>query len=272
MMKDKILYYEKMSKKIRKHIIYMHAKSNSSHVGSALSCVEILVSLYFDILKINPKNPNAKNRDRFILSKGHAASALYATLAKRKFFPQNILTQYCCNGGKLPGHSTIHCVPGVEVSTGSLGHGLSIGTGIALAAKYDKLNYRVFVLLSDGECDEGSVWESALFASHHHLDNLTVIIDYNKMQAMGWTEQILQLEPLTDKWTSFGWVVKEINGHNFKQIINALRKIPYVHHKPSLVIAHTIKGKGVSFMENQLPWHYKAPSEEEFKQALKELK
>jgi len=263
--------YQKIAKEIRKKILKMIFTSQSSHIGSALSCVDILTTLYFKILKIDPQKPSAENRDRFILSKGHAASALYATLAQRGFFSEEVLNSYCLNGGKLPGHSTIHCVPGVEVSTGSLGHGLAIGAGMAIAGKHDNKNYRVFVLMSDGECDEGSVWETAMFASHHELDNLIGILDYNKLQAFGKTKDVLNLEPLRKKWVSFGWQVKEIDGHNFKQIEKVLSKAPFKKNKPSIIIAHTIKGKGISFMENKLEWHYKSPSKEEYLFALKEL-
>ena len=263
--------YNQVSKDIRKKILKMLYESQTSHLGSSLSIVDILTVLYFKILKINPKNPFDENRDRFLLSKGHGAAALYATLAQRGFFSSKILDSYCKNGGKLPGHSTLGCVPGVEVSTGSLGHGLSMGAGMALAAKNDGRNYRVFVLMSDGECEEGSVWEAAMFASHHQLDNLIGIIDYNKLQAFGWTNEITALEPLKKKWQSFGWGVKEIDGHNFSQIEENLSQVPFEKGKPSLLICHTIKGKGVSFMENKLEWHYKNLSQAEYQKALKEL-
>lgn len=265
-------YFYKIASDVRGEILKMHFNSQSSHIGSALSCVDILVGLYFSVLRINPKNPNDKNRDRFILSKGHAVSALYATLAQRGFFPKKILDQYCLDETKLPGHSTINCIPGVEVSTGSLGHGLSIGIGMAIAAKHDTCNYRVFVLLSDGECEEGAVWEASMFATHHKLDNLVAIVDYNKLQAFGYVKNILNLEPLKAKWEAFGWAVKEIDGHNFLQIISILKKVPFVKNKPSVIIAHTIKGKGISFMEDELKWHYKSPNKEEFEKALAELK
>lgn len=250
----------------------MHAKSNSSHIGSALSCVDILTVLYFHTLKISQTNPLDKNRDKFILSKGHAVSALYATLSERGFFDNSILEKYCADGSILPGHSTKSCVPGVEVSTGSLGHGLPMGVGMAVACKYDNLKYGIFVLLSDGECDEGSIWEAALFAAHHKLDNLIAIVDYNKIQAFGLTKEVLNLEPFADKWKAFGWEVREVDGHNFGEIIAALKKVPFRKNKPSMIIAHTIKGKGISFMENKLLWHYRAPNQEELEAALKELK
>ena len=263
--------YEKIATNIRKKIVRMHTQSKSSHIGSALSVVDILVALYFHVLKIDPKNPKDKNRDRLILSKGHAASALYATLAQRGFFTEEILEEYCIDGGKLPGHSTIGCVPGVEVSTGSLGHGLSMGIGMSIAAKHDRRDYKVFVLLSDGECNEGSVWEAAMFAAHHKLDNLIAIVDYNKIQAFGRTNEVINLEPFRNKWISFGWAVKEIDGHNFSQIEEKFREVPFEKDKPSLIIAHTVKGRGISFMENELAWHYKSPNKKQLEIALKEL-
>lgn len=260
-----------IAKNIRKNILKMVTVSKSSHIGSALSIVEILVVLYFRILNIDPQFPGKEDRDRFILSKGHACTALYATLAQRGFFSDKILDTFCLDAGVLPGHATMHCVPGVEVSTGSLGHGLSMGVGMAIAAKHDNRNYKVFVLMSDGECDEGSVWEAAMFAAHHKLDNLIAIIDYNKLQAFGRVEDVLSLEPFKDKWTAFGWAVKEIDGHNFSEIEGALARVPFIKNKPSVIIAHTVKGKGVSFMENQLAWHYKSPNKEQLEVALKEL-
>lgn len=254
--------YPKTAKKVRKKVLKMIFDSQMSHIGSSLSCVDILTVLYFAALK---------DKDKFILSKGHAASALYAVLAEKGFFPEEILKTYCQNEGKLLGHSTKDCVPGVEVSTGSLGHGLAMGAGMALAKKYDGQNERVFVLMSDGECDEGSVWEAAMFSSHHKLDNLIGIIDYNKIQAMGKTNEVVNLEPLAEKWQAFGWQVKEIDGHNFSEIENVLSEVPFEKEKPSLIIAHTIKGKGISFMENKLEWHYKSPNKEQFDRALKEL-
>jgi transketolase len=204
------------------------------------------------------------------MSKGHAASALYAILAKRRFFKEDILRNYCADGC-LPGHATRDCVPGLEVSTGSLGHGLPIGTGMALAAKHDKANNRIFVLLSDGECDEGSVWEAAMFAGHHGLDNLVAIIDYNNIQAFGRTKEVLDLEPFAEKWRSFKWAAKEVNGHDLDDLMRTSLAIPFSMGKPSVIIAHTVKGKGVSFMEDTLTWHYKSPDKDQLSLALKEL-
>jgi len=263
--------YKAIAKGIRAKLIKMHAASGASHIASSLSVTDILVALYFNILKLSPGRPKDKNRDRLILSKGHAASALFACLAARGFFPQEILEEYCADAGRLPGHASINCVPGLEVSTGSLGHGLSIGVGMALAAKYDKSKYRVFVVLSDGECQEGTIWEAAMFSGHHKLDNLIAIIDYNKMQALGKSKEILDLEPFAQKWRSFGWAVKETDGHNIEGIIRVLKKSPFAKNKPSLLICHTIKGKGVSFMENKLLWHYKSPDRKQMQSALGEI-
>jgi len=271
MYKKRFNQLQKIARSIRLQVLEMIMRSKSAHIGSSLSAVEILASLYFGIMKINPRNSNDANRDRFILSKGHAVAALYATLAERGFFNKKLLKSYCANGSNLPGHASRNCVAGVEVSTGSLGHGLAIANGIALAGKRDKKNYRVFVLLSDGECDEGSTWEAILFAGHHKLDNLVAIVDYNKWQAFGRTKDVLNLEPFTKKWKDFGWSVKEVDGHDFQEIYKVLRKIPFQKNKPSVVIAHTIKAKGLSFMEDKLESHYRPPTEEEYKIAIKEL-
>lgn len=246
-------------------------EARSAHISSCFSCTDILTYLYFKILRIDPENPKDENRDRFILSKGHAVAALYAVLAKRGFFPEELLNTYYQNGSRLPGHSTLGTVPGIEVSTGALGHGLSMGAGLALAAKKDRRAHRVFVLISDGECEIGSVWEAALFASHHKLDNLVVVIDYNKIQAFGRVRDILNIEPLAKKWESFGWDVKEADGHNFSELEKSFSEIPFQINKPSLLIAHTIKGKGVSFIEDKFEWHFLNLTKEQYEQAVKEL-
>lgn len=249
----------------------MAYQSHTAHIGSSLSIADILAVLYFHILKINPKRPNLKTRDRFLLSKGHASTALYAALALKGFFNERVLASFCQDGDRLGVHPEIHNVPGIEISSGSLGHGLSLGVGMGIAGKVDKLSYRVFVLLSDGECDEGSVWEAALSASQLKLDNLIAIVDYNKLQALGETSKIMNLEPLAGKWESFGWEVREVNGHNISQLLDAFTQLPSVKNKPRVVIAHTIKGKGVSFMENQFVWHYKNLDEQGYKKALNDL-
>lgn len=262
---------EKIAKDIRKKIFIMIYKAGSGHIAPSFSCVEILVALYYKILKFDPKNYKSVDRDRFILSKGHACAALYTILAEKGLIEKDKLSTFCKCGSILGGHPETHLVPGVEMSTGSLGHGLSFGAGVAFAGKLDKKDYRVFTLLSDGECQEGNIWEAAMFASHHKLDNLIAIIDKNNMQSLDKTENVLSLQPFADKWKSFGWNVREIDGHNISEIVNALESIPFTKNKPSVVIADTIKGKGISFMENVPIWHYRLPNKEELKIALKEL-
>jgi transketolase len=257
-----------IAKEARKNIVQMVTTGKSSHVGTALSCVEILVALYFSVMRIDPANPSDPNRDRFILSKGHGCSALYAVLAEKGFFPKARLSRFYLDGG-IPGHATLNCLPGVEASTGSLGHGLSLGLGMAMAAKIDERSYRTFVLLGDGECDEGSVWEAAMLAGHMKLDNLVAIVDYNKLQSFGYTKDVIDLEPFAKKWESFGWSAVEVDGHDLVALYKTLshpRK-----GKPAVIIAHTIKGRGISYMENKLEWHYKSPTTEQEKQALEEL-
>ena len=248
----------------------MTHRAKSSHVGSSLSIADMLAVMYGNILNINPKEPNWSERDRFILSKGHSGASLYSILAECGFFPINLLESYCQDGSHLAGHIT-RGVPGVEISTGSLGHGLSIACGMALAGKQDRKDYRVFTILSDGECDEGSIWEAVLFAPHHHLDNLIAIVDYNKIQSIGRVEEVLDLEPFSDKWKAFGWAVAEIDGHNIAEIQKTLEQVPFKSGRPSCIIAHTIKGKGISFMEDKLAWHYQQPDAEQLQLALMEL-
>ena len=256
---------------IRGHALRMVHRSRAPHIGACLSMADLLAVLYGTVLRVDATRPDWPERDRFILSKGHGAAILYAALAERGFFPREWLESYCQDGTRLTGHVTSHRVPGVEVSGGSLGHGLPIGCGMALAAARDGSSHRVFVLLSDGELDEGSNWEAILFAPHHRLDNLVALVDYNKSQGFGSVTSVLDLEPLGDKWRSFGWKVEEIDGHDHDQIEEALRRVPFVHDRPSVIIAHTVKGKGVSFMENELAWHYRSPSSEELESALAEL-
>lgn len=266
------LRFTKIAKEIRKNILLMANRAKSAHVGGSLSCVELLTALYFGIMKIDPKNPYNEKRDRLVFSKAHDAKVLYAVLAERGFFDKKILEGYESDKGLLPGHSTRHCVPGVEVSAGALGHGLSMAAGMAYAGKRDKKSFRVFTILSDGECNEGSTWEAILFAGHHKLDNLIAIVDYNKLQAFGFTKDILDLEPFADKWKSFRWDVREVNGHNFDEIIITLKQIPFAHKKPSVIIAHTIKGLGgVPAHINQISSQYESPSEEETNEAIKNL-
>ena len=262
--------YKAFATQIRAHVLRMTHRAKSSHVGGCLSIADLLAVLYGGVLRVDPTHPNWPDRDRFILSKGHAVAAVYATLAERGFFPMDWLDAFYQDGSHLPGHIT-HSGPGVEASTGSLGHGLSIGCGMALVGKQEEQPYRVFVLLSDGECDEGSTWEAALFAPHHHLDNIIAIVDYNKIQSFGTVKEVLDLEPLANKWQTFGWAVYEVDGHDCGQIEKALLSVPFEPERPSCIIAHTVKGKGVSFMENQLAWHYMPPNDEQLAQALAEL-
>jgi transketolase len=268
--KNIIENYHALSRKARESVLNLIYRTKSPHIGSSFSVIEILVSLYFHQLNISPEDPFNPTRDRFILSKGHACPALYAVLAERGFINKDELEGFAINNGLLEQHPTIDLDKGIEASTGSLGHGLSIGIGMALAGKIDKNKYNVYVLTSDGELNEGSVWEAIMFAGHHKLTNIIVLIDYNKMQALGCTRDIIDLEPLGKKWESFAWDVQEVDGHDFKEIFNAMNSLS--PKKPNVIILHTVKGKGVSFMENQLLWHYRTPNEEEFKLALEELK
>jgi transketolase len=260
-----------LAKKIRRHALHMIHRAKSSHLGSAYSMADLLAVLYGKILRIDPHKPDAADRDRFVLSKGHACAALYAVLAERGFFPQEWLQNFYQDGERLAGHATHVGVPGVEVSTGSLGHGLPLACGMALVGKRDRQAYRIFTLLSDGECDEGSTWEAALFAPHHGLDNLIAIIDYNQIQSLGPVKEVLDLEPFAAKWKAFGWAVREIDGHDCAQIEGTLTNLPFEPGKPTCVVAHTVKGKGVSFMENKLLWHYRSPDAREMALALAEL-
>jgi transketolase len=232
---------------------------------------DLLAVLYGSVMRIDPARPDWDDRDRLLISKGHSAAVVYATLAERGFFPVDWLDSYCGDGSRLAGHVTHHGVPGVEVSSGSLGHGLSFACGMALAAKRDGRPFRTFVLLSDGECDEGSIWEAALFAPHHRLDNLIALVDYNKIQSFGSVKEVLDLEPFADKWRAFGWAVREVDGHDLAQVRDTLAAVPWEAGRPSLVLAHTVKGKGVSFMEDRLAWHYQSPTGEQLARALEEL-
>jgi len=261
---------EELANKVRIHAVTMTSLGGSSHIGSILSIADILAVLYEDIMNFNPQNPKWLDRDRFILSKGHAGAGVYAVLAESGFFSTNLLKEHYQNGSIFSGHVSHKEVPGVELSTGSLGHGLGVSAGMAYAAKLDGKKHRIFVLLSDGECDEGSNWEAILFASHHKLTNLTAIIDYNKLQSLKSTTETLNLEPFVDKWKSFGWDVCEVNGHDHSQLNNAL-KYQDSRNAPLCVIAHTTKGKGVSFMENKVLWHYRSPQGKEFEDAIQEL-
>ncbi len=259
-----------MAQRLRADAVQMVYRSRASHLGSCLSMADLLACLYWEALKIDPGKPGWSDRDRFLLSKGHGAAILYATLAERGFFAVEELATYCQAGSRLTGHATSG-VPGVEFSTGSLGHGLPVGCGMALARKRAGLPGRIFVMLSDGELDEGSNWEAILFAPQHKLGNLIAIVDYNKIQSFGRTKDVLDLDPLADKFRAFRWAVREIDGHNMEEISTTLNALPLEQDRPSVIIAHTVKGKGVRFMEDRLIWHYKSPSEEEVRMALEEL-
>ena len=262
---------EQLALRIRRHAVQMTHLGNSSHVGSILSIADIVAVLYGAVMKYDPSNPKLSTRDRFILSKGHAGAAVYAVLAEMGFFGVDKLRTHYQDGSDLSGHVSHKRLPGIELSTGSLGHGLPVACGMALSAKRDGCLHKVFVVLSDGECDEGSNWEAALFAPHHKLNNLVVVIDYNKLQSLASIESTLNLEPFNDKWRSFGWDVIEVNGHNHEELLEALTKEPSEDLKPRCIIAHTTKGKGVSFMENAVLWHYRSPQGDEFEAAIKEL-
>jgi transketolase len=260
-----------LAKRLRIHVLQITHRAKSSHVGGGLSMAEILAVLYGGILRVDPAAPGWEARDRLVLSKGHACAALYAALAERGFFPTSDLETFYADGSRLAGHATHVGVPGVECSTGSLGHGLSIACGMALASRDSRQPYRVFVVISDGECDEASTWEAALFAGHHRLDNLTVIVDYNKIQSLGHTRDVIDLEPLTSKWESFGWSSVGIDGHNVSALHDQLSRVPLANGRPTCIVAHTTKGRGVSFMENELLWHYRSPDASELARALAEL-
>lgn len=262
---------ELMARRIRGKVLEMSHKAGTAHLASALSPVDILVAVYWMSLSIDPKNPDNPTRDRFIFSKGHAVSALYAVLAYRGFFPVELLDTYNKPGGCLPEQPSPRCVPGLEVATGSLGHGLPLGLGMALAGRIRGLNYRVYVVMSDGECNEGSVWEAAMFAPARKLDNVAVIIDYNKWQATGRSNEIMALDPLIEKWKAFGWSSYEVDGHDISALANLMRGVPDGSGKPVTIVAHTVKGKGVSFIEDDNNWHYRSPNTEELRRALQEL-
>ncbi len=260
---------EDLALKIRQHAVIMTHLGKSSHVGSALSMADIVAVLYGEVLNVKPKEPTWPERDRFILSKGHAGAGIYAALAETGFMPIEKLKTHYQDGSDLSGHVSHKGIPGVELSTGSLGHGLNVGCGMALAAKKQGKNHKVYVLLSDGECDEGSNWEAILFSSHHKLDNLVAVVDYNKIQSLDKVADTIGLEPFSDKWRAFGWEVVEADGHNHSDLKRAFA----TQHKgkPLVVLAHTTKGKGVSFMEDTVLWHYRTAQGEEFDNAMKEL-
>lgn len=258
---------------IRRHGLEMTHISRGSHIGAIFSLAEIMATLYNGVLNVDPQNPKMPNRDRLILSKGHAGAAVYAALAERGFFDVEELSTHYANGSRLSGHVSHKGVPGVEFSTGSLGHGLAVAAGMALGGKKDKEDWRVFCILGDGECDEGSVWEAALQAHQYKLDNLIAVVDHNHMQSLDFCEKTIALEPFTDKWAAFGWNVLQVDGHSVEALYAAFAqaKANRGTDKPTVIIAETTKGKGVSFMENDILWHYRTPQGEEYEAALKEL-
>jgi len=270
-MKVDFLELESIAKRIRRKLVEMSHEARTPHLGSSLSCVDIMVAAYWGVLKIDPQNSTDSNRDRLIFSKGHAATTLYVTLALRGFFSDEYLGMYAKEGGKLPEHPSPRCAPGVEVAAGSLGHGLSLGLGVALAGRIQKRFCRVYVVMSDGECNEGSVWEAAMLAPAQRLENLVAIVDFNRWQATGRSEKITSLSPLKDKWEAFGWSGYDVDGHHIGALVDVLKNVPDGTGKPVAVIAHTIKGKGVSFMEDDNNWHYRIPNADETKSALSEL-
>ena len=272
--KEDIAKLKTISKAVRCEAVKMVEKAGTGHIGGSLSCCDILVGLYFNVLRIKPSEPNWPDRDRFVLCKGHATPAMYAVLAERGFFPKSWLETFDVPLSNLPKHVDMHATAGIEMSTGALGQGLSVAIGMALAARLNKKSYHIYALLSDGENQSGQTWEAAMCAPKFELDNLTAIIDRNKLQVDGASdtqERIMPIEPLSEKWKAFGWEVITIDGHNFEQILNAYKKAMSIKLKPTVIIADTIKGKGVSFMENNVDWHHKGISDEELKIALQEI-
>ena len=268
---DLIASLEDKAREMRKDIVIMVGAAQSGHPGGSLSAADIVAALYFHVMRYDVNNPKWPDRDRFVLSKGHASPVLYAALAEAGFYPKEEIITFRNINTRLQGHPDMKKLPGVDFTTGSLGQGLSAANGMALAGKLDKKDYRVFCMIGDGESEEGQVWEAAMAASHYGLDNLTAITDFNGLQIDGLNCEVMTVTPLPEKWRAFGWNVIEIDGHDFPQILDALSLERKVEGKPTMIIAHTIKGKGVGFMEGLCDWHGKAPSEEQVKQALKEL-
>jgi transketolase len=269
--REELSALEARARAVRAHTVQMAHDGKTPHVGSSLSPVDLLVALYFHAMKIAPPDPTGPEDDRFILSKGHGCLSWYATLAERGYFPAAWLKDYAKDGSPLAEHPSPSGIPGVEIATGSLGHGLAIGAGLALARQLDGRAGRTFVLLSDGECNEGSVWEAAMFAAGRRLEGLVALVDYNKLQAMGRSNEVTALAPLAEKWRAFGWGVREVEGHDMRAVVEALDALPFEKGKPSAIVAHTVKGKGVSFMEDDLEWHYRPPGDQDLARALDEI-
>lgn len=270
-MEKNIKKLEKIARKVRRDIIEMIFEANSGHPGGSLSCVDILTTLYFSELNINPEKPKDENRDRFVLSKGHAAPALYSILANRGYFDEKLLKTLRQYGSILQGHPDMKKVPGIDMSTGSLGQGLSVANGMALAGKVSNKDYRVYIIMGDGEQQEGQIWEAAMTSAYYKLNNLCAFIDLNNLQIDGEVDKVMGIEPIVDKWKAFGWNVLQIDGHNFQQIFDALEKAKKEKEKPTVIVAKTVKGKGVSFMENVCGFHGTAPTLEEKNRAIAEL-
>ncbi len=262
---------KEIARNVRVDIINMLEKSQSGHPGGSLSAVEILTALYFKEMRVDPKNPKLEDRDRFVLSKGHATPVLYGTLAQKGFFPKEELDKFRKIDSMLQGHPDMKGIPGVDMTTGSLGQGLAAANGMALAGKLDNKDYRVYALIGDGESQEGLIWEAAMLAAHYKLDNITVFLDHNGLQIDGLNKDIMDIEPIDEKFKAFGWHVLTIDGHSFDEILNAIEVAKKTKEKPTMIIAKTHKGKGISFMEDQVGWHGKAPSAEEAAKALEEL-
>lgn len=265
-----VSYLEKKAKQIRKDLVTMIYEAKTGHIGGALSSTDIMTVLYYSVMKVDPKNPKLEDRDRFVLSKGHCVEPLYCILADKGFFEKDKLKTFSKFGSTLIGHPN-NKNAGIEMNTGALGHGLPVSVGMALAAKMNNEDYRVYTLMGDGEQAEGSVWEAAMAGAHYKLDNLIAIVDRNRLQISGCTEDVMGLDPLEDKWTSFGWNVISVDGNDVRALQEVFLSLPTVEGKPTLIMANTIKGKGISYMENLAKWHHGVPSEEQFKQAMKEL-
>lgn len=262
---------EVMAQNIRRDIIEMTHTVQSGHPGGSLSAADIVTALYFYFMRVDPENPNWEQRDRFILSKGHACPVWYAALAEKGYFPKEELLTLRKINSRLQGHPVMGKPPGIDITTGSLGQGLSLGVGMALGLKLDGLDSRVYVLISDGELNEGQIWEAAMAAAKYILDNLIVILDYNNLQLDGWCNDVMPIEPIADKWSAFNWEVLEMDGHDMTEIIKTIKTAQSIEGKPSIIIAHTTKGKGVSYMENKCEWHGKPPNDEQYEQAMREL-
>jgi transketolase len=269
--REKLEELKNVSCKIRRHVIEMTTEAGSGHPGGSLSCADIITALYFHVLRLDTANPTWQDRDRLVLSKGHAAPALYAALAERGYFPREELLKLRKMGSMLQGHPDMRSTPGLDMTTGSLGQGLSAANGMALAARVDKKDYRVYVILGDGESEEGQIWEAAMTSSHYKLDNLVVFLDYNGLQIDGPVSEVMSPKCLKDKFKAFGWHVIDIDGHDMNQIVKSAEEAKDTKGRPTAIIANTIKGKGVAFMENEVGWHGKAPSKQQAEEAIKAL-